>query len=272
MSKYRLLTTDMDGTLLDQRKQIPSTTISVFKQAHNQGKVICLSTGRALAELEDYPELLACIDYGILESGALLYDFKAHRALDKTIIPVECLKPIVEVAIDQDAMIQCLCEEGAFMTRKYLDHIEDFQMAVYRPMYERCATILDDVIPWIEEHASFEKINFFHKDPESRDISYESLKHLPVTLVTAEITSLEISPQNISKGQGLKTLCQHLSIPVDMTIAVGDANNDLDIMSVAGLSVALGNANEQVKKIADVIVNDNDHEGVRQAVEQFLIK
>ena len=90
-------------------------------------------------------------------------------------------------------------------------------------------------------------------------------------LANAETTSLEISAKNTTKGLGLQKLCEHLGISIDEAIAVGDADNDLDVLKRAGLSVAMGNANDNVKKIADVVVEDCDHDGCVQAIEKYLL-
>lgn len=66
-------------------------------------------------------------------------------------------------------------------------------------------------------------------------------------------------------------MCEYLHISMEQTIAVGDADNDLDILKQAGLAVAMGNANENVKNIADVIVNDNDHGGCAQTIRDYLL-
>jgi hypothetical protein len=87
----------------------------------------------------------------------------------------------------------------------------------------------------------------------------------------SEIASLEISAQKVDKGIGLKKLCEYLGISIDETIAVGDGYNDLEALKAAGLSIAMGNAVEEIKEIADVVVADCDHDGCAQAIEQYLI-
>lgn len=91
-------------------------------------------------------------------------------------------------------------------------------------------------------------------------------------MLNAEDTSLEISPLGVTKGYGLKKLCKHLNIEVEQSIVVGDADNDLDVLKTAGLAVAMGNANANVKKIADVEVMDNDHDGVAEAIYKYLLE
>ena len=70
----------------------------------------------------------------------------------------------------------------------------------------------------------------------------------------------------------MEELCSYLNLPIQCTIAVGDGNNDLPILGVAGLSIAVGNANDNVKKVCDVIVSDNDHDGCHEAILSYLLK
>ena len=90
-------------------------------------------------------------------------------------------------------------------------------------------------------------------------------------LANAEQASLEISAVGVTKGTGLKKLCEHLGISLEETIAVGDADNDIDVLKTAGLSVAMGNANDTVKSICDVVVSDCDHDGCAEVIEKYLL-
>ena len=84
--------------------------------------------------------------------------------------------------------------------------------------------------------------------------------------VFSETTSLECAIAGINKGSGLKTLCGQLGIDPSACMAVGDANNDIPMFHVAGISVAMGNADVSVKAEADRTVADNDHDGCAEAI------
>ena len=94
--------------------------------------------------------------------------------------------------------------------------------------------------------------------------------NIDIVLANAESTSLEVSPKGVSKALGLKTLCEHLNITLDEVIVVGDADNDIEALKVAGLSVAMGNAKQHIKDMCDVIVSDNDHDGCVDVIERYL--
>ena len=99
MSKYELAALDMDGTLLNSQKNITLSTIETIKKALKLNKYIVLSTGRALDELRDYHQQLADIPYGILASGALIYDFKNNKIIHHETFSASQINKIFE-AID----------------------------------------------------------------------------------------------------------------------------------------------------------------------------
>ena len=95
---------------------------------------------------------------------------------------------------------------------------------------------------------------------------------LDVELADAATTSLKISTKGIHKGIGLSRLCEYLHIPLSQTIVVGDADNDAAVLEAAGLPVAMANANDRIKALADVItMQDNDHDGCAEVIQKYLL-
>ena len=150
--------------------------------------------------------------------------------------------------------------------------MERFGMGVYRPMYEKVTTQVDDIYEYYKEHP-FEvpKLNLYHATTEGREKTRKRLAGLNLVLADAEKTALECSAAGVTKGTGLLRLCEHLGIESEETIAVGDADNDLNILETAGLAIAVGNANEHVKAVAAVVVNDCDHDGCAEAIDKYLL-
>lgn len=81
-----------------------------------------------------------------------------------------------------------------------------------------------------------------------------------------------LSAPGCDKGVGLEKLCACLNLPMEQTIVVGDADNDLEALKKAGLAVAMANAGEAIKAVADVVVADCDHDGCAEAVERYLLR
>lgn len=270
MIKYQLIALDMDGTLLNSQKKISKPTILAIKKALEANKYVVLSTGRAVAELNDYKNELSSIQYGILESGALIYDLKNKKIIHREHIPAKMIERILEIASKDDIMIHLITNGASIVSKKNLNEMKKYHMEIYQPMFQRVATVVDDIYSYAKNNM-IEKINFYHQSETARDRSYQLLKDFPLTITFAETTSLEISPLNITKASGLIKLCNYLNIDISETIAVGDANNDYDVLKTAGLAIAMQNANNDIKKICDVIVSDNDHDGCKEAIENYLI-
>lgn len=271
MKHYRLIAFDMDGTLLNSNKKISPATLEAIQLASSKGKQVVLSTGRCLPELEEYFETLDTVRYMICVSGGYVLDRKENKKIYSNEIHSDMILQLLKIANKYDCMVHLLSLES-IVQKKDVKNMSHFNMSVYQPMYQRVTTQVDDLLSYYKENLQdIAKINFYHHSKESRDAMYKEIRHLPLELAFAEETSLECSAKNVTKGTGLIQLCEYLNINIDETIAVGDADNDLNILSTAGLSVAMGNANENVKHIADVTVSDFNHDGCKEAIEKYLL-
>ena len=270
-SKYTLMALDMDGTLLTSDKKIRTDTQEILKKAAASGKYVSLSTGRGLAELSDYKEELSYVQYGILVSGAVIYDLKEKRIIHTDYIDRNLVRQIMDVGRAEMAMIYFLSDGKSVVQKDQAAHMEDFHMGVYQKMYDRITIQYDDIGEAYLQMRSFEKVNLFCRTEESRRRCFERLKMLPLQLTYAEETSLEAVAKGISKASGLKRLCEYLHIDITETIVVGDAPNDFEALKTAGFSVAMGNAAEEIKAVCDAVVSDNDHNGVGEAIVKYLL-
>lgn len=268
----KLIALDMDGTLLDSHKKISAPTREALKKANEAGKYVCLATGRCLAELEDYEDIFPYLSYGILISGGALYDFRNKKYLEGQSLSDEMIQRIAQSVKGRDVMVQLLTQQHSVVQIDKLAHIEDYQMGVYRPLYEKICFRQEDVLSYALSHQEeIFKINIYHRNQADREITYKKLKDLPLSFAYAETTSLEMTPQGVNKGAGLEKLCDDLHLELKDCMAVGDAMNDADILKIAGLSVAMGNAVPEIKDLCDVSTADLDHHGVQEAIEKYLL-
>lgn len=272
MAQYSLIALDMDGTLLDSKKQISPPVLAALQRAADSGKYCVLSTGRAISELSPYIDTLSCVQYGICESGALLYDFRVKKVLaQKSILP-EVVQKVVEVSKTQDTMVQIMSEGTAIAQTSQTAMMEKWHMSQYKHLYQETGTLVDNIYATIARRLNrIEKINIFHLNVDERKRTYEALKSLPLSFAFTEGVSLELSCGGVDKGAGLLDMAKLLGVPIEQTIAVGDGDNDIPILRKAALPIAMGNSSSNVKEICSVIVSDNDHDGVMQAINDYLL-
>lgn len=273
MGDYKLAAFDMDGTLLNSNKVISDKTLEMIREAARQGREIVLSTGRGLAELTEYLEHLPEVRYLNSVSGSMVYDCWEKKIIYSEMLPVETIRRLLELSKMEDTMVHMLSLDSV-VQRESIERMEDFGMGIYRPMFEKVADICENIYDWYEANPRpMGKCNLYHLNPECRRRTEERVTEagLAVSAVYAEKTSLEITAAKANKGSGLLHLCEHLGIAPEEVIAVGDADNDIDMLKVAGLAVAMGNASGQIKELADVVVADCDHDGCAQVIEEYLL-
>ena len=268
---YKLIAFDMDGTLLNSQKQITLGSIDMINRAFDEGKEVVLATGRCIAELKEYLDQLPRLRYIVCVSGALVYDVHDNIVIYENAIPKEIIKSIFAETEKEEMMIHIL-NKDSIVQKGCMQNMAYYGMGVYTELFHNVATEVDDLKKYYYNHEiSADKINLYHHSTKGRTRTKDRLKGLDIVMADAEKTSVEISSKGTTKGTGLEMLCSHLNINMSETIAVGDADNDLDVLKRAGLSIAMGNANDKVKEICDVQVKDCDHEGCSEAIEKYLL-
>ncbi len=268
---YRLLGLDMDGTVLNSRKEISPATMEAINSLIEKGIAVSLCTGRGVAELKEYAAEFAGIPYGILNSGGCVYDFRERKPVYLKLLDDEVVLECLRAAREVRAMPYLLTNDSSVAQAEDMRDVSVFHMGIYQAMYDRVVTVVPDVEEYVREHPGQSlKLCIYHRDAAAREMTRTAIIHLGMTLADAETTSLEVSPPGITKARGLQILCDYLGIPTDETVAVGDADNDLDVLRAAGLAVAMGNANQHVKEVCDVVVADNDHDGIVEVINRFF--
>jgi hypothetical protein len=274
MKKIRLIALDMDGTLLNSKKECSKRTKEVLKKAIAQGIYIVPATGRAINGL---PACLAELDihYGIFCNGASCYDLYTKELVAKTHFTLEEALTLLAVAEQYPNASHDVYAGGyGYCEGRYLDHFEEYTPdehieALIRSTRKRLDGSLQDFL--VKHQMTVEKVNMFFKDVNERDQAKEALEATGLTHpVSALYNNLEMGKVGVSKGDALLKLGAFLGIESDEIMACGDAGNDLTMIVEAGIGVAMGNASEEIKKAADYITATNDEDGVAKAIEHFI--
>ena len=271
MSQYKMIALDIDGTLLNSKKEVTRACSDAVHEAAEAGKTVVFCTGRAVSELEEFFSLLPEIRWAVYASGAGLFDLRERKTFSLRGLSRPDADAILALARTKDIMPQLVIGERDVIQASHMENLERYHMGVYRPLYERAMTLVPDIYAFADAcREDFLKINLYHADPEERVRTMEQLGFLSVEKVYSEISSVECSAAGVNKGSGLLRLCEALDVAPSVCIAVGDADNDIPMIKAAGLGVAMGNAAEQVKDAADRIVADSDHDGCAEAIRLAL--
>ncbi|NMM53337.1 HAD family hydrolase [Paenibacillus aquistagni] len=259
---YDLIVCDLDGTLLDQHKRLSEFTIRTIKCITSFVPVI-LATARAPRDIEAYMEQLELTGPIICYNGAMVYSFKDKLPLVTFDLELEACMALVHDLRHQTFVSNILVEQ---QNQFWVDSMDE------------------DVQMWVdmgcEPHAIGYPTSFFDKkiskimakgDCEQiiRHVyqHYDGLRHM---YSDSKRTWVEFIHCDAGKERALEWLLGDMGISKEKTIAFGDADNDLPLLQTAGCGVAMGNAADEVKQFADLVIGTNEDSSVARYLDHIF--
>lgn len=264
MSKYKLVAVDMDGTLLDDNKNISSNTINAINAIIAKGIVFVISTGRPYAGVKKYFEMIDGSIPLILYNGAVVSFSKEDNVLYNCKLSSASSKKIIDIINYHHGTFIFWSNEKLYINK--VNDYTDFYLTIsnVKPVLIDENTVIpyDDItkIIWIEEN---EKLVDFQKNNEY-DLS-------DVSFFTSQPIFLEFVNKGISKAKALEAIGNYYHINASEMIAIGDGYNDLAMIEYAGLGVAMENGETGVKQKANYITSSNEDEGVLKVINKFIL-
>lgn len=252
---------DIDGTLVSfQTHEIPASTIKAIEQAKEQGVKIFISTGRPVAIINNIDAIRHLVDGYITFNGARTFIGDEDIALMP--IPENEVRAMIEDASRRDySVLVCGRDVVALHNHKPI-----FDEIFVQGLGVNNIDITRPVEPLLNQPV-LQLTPFFSEEYE-KDI-FPSMPHCVSARWHPSFT--DITVQGADKGNALKQMTKHLSISLEECIAFGDGGNDMTILQTAGIGVAMGNAYEGVKAVADYVTTSVDEDGIRNAFIHFGI-
>lgn len=264
---YKLMAIDIDGTLLDKNSQITQSTCDALQKIKEKGITITFATGRFYPDAIYFAKLLGFSCPMILLHGALIQS-QDGKVIRKQGLPPESIPILIEIAKKEKVPFQIFHENFLVIEKK--SKWND----VYLSFSEIKPVIVPDINQYLKNHKS--PFSFIYLGTEQRMAKLkkvvEDRLNNTIAIASAHPNLLEIIAPDVSKGRALKELAAMKNIPLSQTIAIGDSYNDMEVLKAAGLGVAMGNAPQEVKDIADYITKDNDNDGIAYFVSQYLAR
>ncbi|WP_054741487.1 sugar-phosphatase [Cellulosilyticum ruminicola] len=264
---YKLIAVDMDGTLLREDKTVSERTKQAIQMAHDQGVKVVLASGRPIEGLNRYLEELGLCteeDYVLSYNGSIVQNVGTREVIAKSALKGTDLMKLYKLSKELGVNIHAFSKDGCITPK----------MNEYSQLEGRINGIPVHEVDYdtISEEEDIVKIMLI--DPV--EVLEEVIKKLPeilydeYTIVRSAPYFLEFLNKKSGKAVGVKALSEHLGIKREEVICIGDAGNDLDMIEYAGLGVAMGNAFDEVKKVADYITDSNEEDGVAKVIEKFI--
>lgn len=270
----RLLAFDLDGTLLNSKKELTARTRAALLAAAQAGVLLVPTTGRFYKAMPEAVHALP-LQYAIAINGAQIYDIAAARTLRSAEFPAHTALDLMEYLDGFAVIYDCYLDGWGWMTRTMKQRAADYIPNAYAlRMVQTLRTDVDDLKTSVRErNCGVQKVQLFTADEPLRLKLLEDLTaRFPGLCVCSSLPfNVEITDARANKGEAVAALAAHLGIAPEAVMAIGDGLNDVSLLQTAGWSVAMENACEPLLKIADVQTASCDDEGAALAIERYCL-
>jgi hypothetical protein len=271
-AKQKAIFLDLDGTLLNDQKEVTEENQNAIACMLEKGHKVVITTGRPLVSAIKQAEKLGLTTQGcylIAYNGGVIYDTGNQKILFQKTIPLELVKKVfaeanrlgihIQTYNDTDVLVEPRNDNANVrrycqlinMEHQVIPSVEDLEQPPVKMLlinYEE-ASGLEQFRQWVLSWAEGQLESFFSCGQY-----------------------LEVVATGLSKGNALLQLAELLGIPKENTVSVGDAANDLPMIKAAQVGVAMVNGTEEVKAVANYItVRDNNHSGVAEVIQKFIL-
>lgn len=270
----KLIAMDLDGTLLNREKLISPENQKALEDASEQGVKLVVSTGRAWETIPSCVRDNPVFDYAITSNGAEIYRCDTGKPFYSVNLDPHSVDVVLDVIGDRRVGWEAFMDGKAYGEEDYVSHPWEYGMPSSAIGYIRKTRIpVKDIKAFIRENRDhMSVIDLVVGDPQLKEELYRDLGACgePLYITASMDERVEILHPDAGKAEGVKALCEMEGIDLKDTAAFGDADNDLDMILLAGVGVAMGNAFENVKAQADYVTCDNNQHGVAEAFRKRL--
>ncbi len=275
--KYEAIFSDYDGTLIGDDYIVSKENKDAIQKYVKNGGKFFMSTGRILKSI--YPHIMELdvdTDIAIVSQGAEIYDLKNKKMLKQTLVQLAQLKKINDFIVSQ------LNFDDKLTPFMYIDDEIYFMDRNEESIKMFCDILKVDVHIIKTDLYDFAlKVNALPSkvlvivDPKYRDAFIENGNKLlgeEVVFCASRDFLIEIMPKGINKGEAVKYVCEKYDIMLSDVICIGDSDNDLSMIEIAGLGVATGNAYDSVKKKAKYISTSCENSALADVINKFCLE
>ena len=264
----KLIALDLDGTLNNDRKEITPKTRCALMEAQQNGVRLALASARPSPGLFKERDLLQMQRFGgILMSynGGRITDAASNQVLFETAMDLQQAKAVLRQL--EHLPVTPILDDG---TRFFVTDTQGYKVAYECQNNQMTCEQVDNLADFL--CFSPVKILMSVLPEQLKDVQKQISASIPQELSVVQTAAfyLEIIPRSIHKGQGIRNICRVLGIQSSEVMAFGDAENDIPMLREAGIGVAMGNAADTVKAVADYITRSNNEDGISAALEALL--
>ena len=267
----RLVAIDLDGTLLSPDKTISPANKQALLDAEAAGVNVVICTGRPLSGVRPIFEEIAFKSnhsYSVINNGCTTV-----KSSDWSVISYDALSEEDLVYLDQLTQ-EIHPQLSLFDLNRYIIlNQEPSEIAIMDSGIVSTVPVPLGLEEVLEAQPIFQGMFIDQKEQiDAFQDAYEDALAQRFHTIRSQPILFEILPKGVNKATGLKALADHLGIPREEVMAIGDENNDIEMIEYAGLGVAMGNAPDPIKALADVTTTSNEEDGVATAIKRYVLQ
>lgn len=267
LKDFKLVAIDMDGTVLNEKHELNDHTIEVIQQVEKQGLTILLATGRMISAVTKHLGLLGTSGLVVSHNGALVKDVYKNKVYLHHTVPSSVVDRVLSLHNEQKFVLHINVDDDVYVNR---------ENTLSKKYAKELGIELSYISDYKNIHSNPTSILLLQSKEKLELILYDLQMHYPNTFDyvlipwSKGIWMLQFLPINTSKGKAVLETAKQLNINPEEIISFGDSYNDLEMIEHTGLGVAMGNACDELKDIADYITKLNSEDGVAYVLEELL--
>ncbi|WDV47060.1 Cof-type HAD-IIB family hydrolase [Clostridiaceae bacterium M8S5] len=270
---YKMIAIDMDGTLLNSKHTVSDKNKNMLKVATEKGIQVVISTGRIFTSARYYAKLLGLITPIIACNGAYVCEYHKDNVLYDNNIDSYNAGKIIDILEQNDILYRFYDNDNFYL--KKLERMDEKYIewkTTCEELFKVKITSLEDVRAYVKEHKPKIYKFFVTEEDEQKlnNVKEQIMQIEGVDVVSSWKGSFDIMNKGVSKGKALEELCKIMNIKREEVIAIGDNFNDVSMIEFAGTGVAMGNGEDGVKAIADIVTESNDNDGVAKILRELI--
>ncbi|WP_225743112.1 sugar-phosphatase [Marinilactibacillus sp. Marseille-P9653] len=268
--KKDLIAIDMDGTLLNPDRKVTDEVKKAIHEAKSAGIKIVLCTGRPYPGVTAYLEELDLRnsgDYVITYNGALVQKSDTEEIVSQHTMDQQDYITLEKAAREANVHFHAIRNSGIYTPNKDIGKYSVLESHINQvPLFYSAPEDMDTDTP-------YNKMMMI----DDEELLEAAIKQLPkelwekYTILRSEPFFLEFLNKKANKGIALEDLANSLNIPRERVMSIGDGGNDVHMIEYAGTGVAMGNAKDAVKDVADAFTTSNAENGVAKAIRDFAL-
>lgn len=265
MQQYKMIVADLDDTLLNDNLQVSAENKEAIRKAQNLGLIFTIATGRMFQSAQVIAREMGVTGHIISYQGALVKTVETEEVLVEQSVPFDLAADVLKEGYAAGVHINLYLNDQLYVdtvTPEGIGYVQQSDVGM---------NPVGNLIDFLDTSPT--KILFIAEPDLLDDLQHRLQEKYGSALYITKSKPfyLEFLHPQATKGHALKLLAEKLSIDREAIIAFGDSYNDIEMLEYAGMGVAMGNAPEAIKKIADQVTASNDESGIARFLEKFLL-